>query len=359
VLEGEVEEIMARFPLLFASVLALPLLAATTSHAQDAAAKQYVDIAIKEPPKQDGLEYSLKNAVTISIVDSRDVIGVQPNGATYAFGLKFDGNATYRKGFHEWRTIGSVNEIVARTPAFPQIIKSADAATLDSTYLYFVKPWFGPFARFSAATPLFGGYDVRAAPTTYEVTKADGTIDNATGYKNTKRINLTDPFRPLTMKETIGPFARPITSEKINIEARVGLGGLQTLADGQLLIKDNPDTADKVEVITLSDVLQVGAEGSLETWGALYAKKITYKAGIGVLVPAWSNEKDVSPVKFTSLDIGAAVSFKIVEWASLDYELKVIRQPQLADVWQIRNGFLLTLGLGVEKKQKKAEPPAK
>lgn len=348
---------MARFPLLLASVLTLPLLATTNAFGQDAAAKQYVDIAIAEPPKQDGVEFALKNAVTISVVDSRDVIGVQPNGATYAFGLKFDGNVTYRKGFHEWRTIGSVNEIVARTPAFPQIIKSADAAALDSTYLYFVRPWFGPFARFSAATPLFGGYDVRAAPTTYDVTKADGTKDISSAYRNVNRLNLTDPFRPLTMKETIGPFARPITSEKINIETRVGLGGLQTLADGQLLIKDDAATTDKVEVVTLSDVFQVGAEASLEAWGALYAKKITYKAGVGVLVPAWSNEKDVSPVKFTSLDIGAAVSFKIVEWASLDYELKVIRQPQLADVWQVRNGFLLTLGLGVEKKQKKPEPP--
>lgn len=338
------------------SALFAALVFTHAAHAQDAAKKEYVDVKIAEPPKQDGLELTMKNAVTMSVIDSRDVVGVTPNGATYAFGLKFDTNATYRKGKHEWRTIIGINETLSRTPALPQIIKSADAATLNSTYLYFVRPWFGPFARFSLATQLFGGYDVRAAPTNYSILRADGTVDD-TSYRGVQRINLTSPFKPLTMKETVGPFARPITSEKINVEARIGLGALQTLANSQLLISDDDKTADKVEVKTLSDVLQAGGEASVETWGALYAKKINYKAGIGVLVPFWSNEKDGSPTKFTSLDIGVGLSFKIVEWASLDYELKAIRQPQLLDAWQIRNGFLLTLGLGVERKPKSPEEP--
>jgi hypothetical protein len=32
----------------------------------------------------------------------------------------------------------------------------------------------------------------------------------------------------------------------------------------------------------------------------------------------------------------------LFEWASLDYELKIMRLPQLVDAWQIQNNLLLT-----------------
>ncbi|MDI3288899.1 hypothetical protein [Polyangium sp. 15x6] len=349
---------MSRQTLVSASMLAALLSAPLSSRAQDAAAKQYVDVKIAEPPKQGGLEITMKNGATFSLVDTRDVVGVTPNGSTLTVGLKFDGVATYRNGGHEWRTVLGINEALTKTPALEEPVKSADAFNVESTYLYFVRPWFGPFARFTVGTPLFRGFDVRPTDTTYTIARVAGTTDTVTS----RRLTLTEPFRPLTLKETIGPFARPVSGDRFNLETRIGLGGLQTFADGQLILKDDAATADRVEVQELRDVLQVGVEGSLEMWGSFQAKKISYKIGVGALIPAWNNdmpaagEAKKNPLQLTNLDIGAAISFKVVEWATLDYEIKLVRQPQLTDQWQIRNGMMLTLGLGYSRKP--PEPPA-
>ena len=346
---------MVRRTLLSVSILATALSTAAASQAQNAATKQYVDVAIAEPPKQVGLEITMKNGATFSLVDTRDVVGVTPNGSTLTVGLKFDGVATYRNGGHEWRTVLGLNEALTKTPALEEAVKSADALNVETTYLYFVRPWFGPFARFTLGTPIFRGFDVRPTDTTYSIARVSGTTDTVTS----RRLTLTEPFRPLTLKETIGPFARPFSGDRFNLETRVGVGGLQTFAEGQLILKDDAATADRIEVVELRDVLQLGVEGSLEIWGSFSDKKIAYKVGVGALIPAWNNDTpppgqaQKSAIQLTNLDIGAAISFKVVEWATLDYELKLVRQPQLTDQWQIRNGMMLTLGLGYSRK-----PPA-
>ncbi len=352
---------MSRRPFFLATTLAALATTSAPSRAQDAAAKQYVDVKIAEPPKQDGLEITMKNGATFSLVDTRDVVGVQPNGSTLTVGLKFDGVATYRRSGHEWRTILGINEALTKTPALEEAVKSADAFTVESTYLYFVRPWFGPFARVTLGTPLFRGFDVRPVDTTYNISRVSGASETITS----RRLTLTEPFRPLTLKETIGPFARPFSGDRFNLETRVGLGGLQTFADGQLILKDDAATEGQIEVQELRDVLQIGAEGTLEMWGALYEKKVAYKIGVGALIPAWNNDVPAagqaarSPLALTNIDIGASISFKVVEWATLDYEVKLVRQPQLTEQWQIRNGMMLTLGLGYEKKPPKPPAPAK
>jgi hypothetical protein len=52
-----------------------------------------------------------------------------------------------------------------------------------------------------------------------------------------------------------------------------------------------------------------------------------------------------SPVALTNVQLDAKVSFRLVEWASIDYQLRAIRQPQVVDVFQVQNTLLLTFGL--------------
>jgi len=306
-------------------------------------------LSIEEPSKPGGLQLTLKNGATISLADTRDVVGVQPNGSTLTFGLKFDGIAIYHNRGHEWRNIVGFVQSFTKTPALPEFVKSADSLAVESTYLYFIRSWIGPFARVILSTSVFRGYDVRPGPTPYEIPGRP--------LQMASRLTLTEPFKPMTLKETVGPFARIATSVPFNLEARIGVGALQTLAKDQLLLADNPDTKDRVEVKVLDDVFQVGGEGTVGVWGTLYDKKITYSAGLGAFIPS-------TGVRLTNIDIGAAFSIKVVEWATLDYELKAMRQPQLVDAWQIRNGLMLTMGLGYEKKppkppEKKKPEPAK
>ncbi|MEZ4293712.1 MAG: hypothetical protein R3B70_01960 [Polyangiaceae bacterium] len=58
--------------------------------------------------------------------------------------------------------------------------------------------------------------------------------------------------------------------------------------------------------------------------------------------------------QLTNIDLGANINFKLVEWASVTYELKAVRVPQLLpDTFQVRNTLMLTMGYGVDNK-----PPA-
>jgi hypothetical protein len=47
----------------------------------------------------------------------------------------------------------------------------------------------------------------------------------------------------------------------------------------------------------------------------------------------------------TNVEFRANLSVKLVEWASLDYQFKTLREPQLIDDFQIQNNLLFTFGL--------------
>src|SRR4029079_9432858 len=93
-----------------------------------------------------------------------------------------------------------------------------------------------------------------------------------------------------------------------------------------------------IEVNQLSDVLQLGIEANLEAWGTFYNDKIAYKVYGGILAPFAhgplpkidTDEGGKDEVgQLTNVDVGANVSIKIVEWASLAYEFKAVRVPAL------------------------------
>ncbi|UQA62770.1 hypothetical protein [Polyangium aurulentum] len=349
------------------TILTAVLLASAPAAAQDAAKtdvkKEYVDVKIAAPEKDhEGLEISIKAGATMSINDSRSVLG-QPDGLGFTFGIKFDGAAIYQRNDHEWRTGVTMNQMLSRTPAIPEFIKTADVFGLESTYLFFYRPWVGPFVRYTLSTPLFRSFDVRPVPTTYRVTRPDGTAYTL----ESQRLTLAEPLRPMTMKESIGPFLRPLDKEQINMEIRAGLGALQTLAAGSFAIKDDAKTPE-VEVNELKDIFQLGLEASFEIWGMLLEKRISYKVATGLLIPSARSAQEAgdtrSALELTNVEFGAALSFRLVEWATLDYELRVLRQPQLTEALQVRNGMMLTLGLGYTNKPppptvKAAAPPEK
>src|SRR5262249_23923529 len=238
----------------------------------------------------------------------------------------------------------SIGEGITRTPVVSDFVKSRDAASFESIYLYHLTDWFGPFVRFSVDTALFRGADVRAGPTNYLIKHLDGTVEART----LSRLDLTDPFRPSTFKESIGPFARPITSEKTNLEFRIGFGGREIVANNQLAVTDD-DKTPQIEVTELRSINQLGIEGVAVFWGALEAKKVLYKVSVEAMTPlahtALAAGDDRGALALTNVEIGGTLSFKLVQWASLDYELKAIRQPQLLDKFQVQNNLLLTFGL--------------
>lgn len=323
----------------------------------------------KGDKRTQGWIWKLSTGATASFGDNRNVVG-QTSGTSINFGAKLDGGADYNHDKHEFRNLLSLAGGLARTPVIPEFVKSADTLSLDSIYLYHFVEWFGLFGRFSLQTSMFRSADVRPPGISFQITHADGTVETVGGRTDAdNRLALSSPFQPLLLKQSIGPFARPVTKEPFNLELRLGAGARETIAKNQLAVNDDPKTATVVEVKELSNVNQVGAEFAAGIWGDLATKRVSYRVGAEVMVPLAHNPltpaeieaitpgstTQPSALKLTNVDLGAKLTFKLVEWASLDYEFKAVRQPQLLNAFQIQNNMLLTFGLALTNK---AKPPA-
>lgn len=377
-----------------ARILALaPLFSAGGALAQDATTNQLkkdaTDIKPVEVVQPNGVFGSLRGDVAFSLTNTDKVVG-QPDGMTLNFGVKIDGRVDVIEGAHEWRNSMLLSAGVTKTPVLNELVKTTDALSFETIYLYHLRPWIGPFARVRLDTSMFAGTDVRSTPTNYKITYAAAdrpssqSCDPASDLPcTTMKLPLTDAFQPLTLKESLGMFAQPYKSIPLNVEARVGLGAQEIFADKQFAVADVADTAENcpaagdptqkslipcVEVSQLSDVMQLGLEANLEAWGTLYSERVAYRVFAGIMAPfahgplpkiytEAGGQDEIG--QLTNVDIGANVSFKLVEWASLSYEFKAVRVPALLpDTFQVRNTVLFTMGFGVDNHPPPPPPPA-
>ncbi|MBM4398523.1 MAG: hypothetical protein FJ087_22920 [Deltaproteobacteria bacterium] len=58
----------------------------------------------------------------------------------------------------------------------------------------------------------------------------------------------------------------------------------------------------------------------------------------------------------TNVELGAKVSFKLVSWASLDYEFRALRVPQVTDEFQLQN--MLPLNFSYTRTWTPEPPPS-
>lgn len=288
---------------------------------------------------EDAFKWKIGPSFSLSFNDNRNVVG-QPDGWALNFDIGLPLSIGYRTGDHELRAGLDAQIAYSRTPAIEDFIKSKDVFAFDADYLYHALEWLGPYVRFAVDTTMLQGYDERAGETTWSITRADGTLDTALG----RRLQLTDPFQPLTITEMAGVFSRPYKSDGFTLEARTGFGGLHTLADDQLGLADD-DATPEVEVKTLRSFDQAAVEIGLALFGALYENKITWRIAGDVAIPVVNRPETTEHniAYYTNVDLSATLSFKLLEWLSLDYAFKAIRRPQLIDEFQITNNLLLTL----------------
>jgi hypothetical protein len=310
----------------------------------------------EEKKRKDGWAPGIQLGASFNLVDNRSVVG-QIDGTTITLGGGIDAALDFNSGIHEWRNSLVAAAGVTRTPSIDEFVKTNDGLRFESIYLMHIYEIFGPFARFALNSQMFAANDIQATPVNYEVSNLDGTTDNFTG----RRLALTDPFRPTTLRESLGVFLQPVRMTQITLETRVGLGALQTFASG-FAVNDDGDTADVVEVEELDDSFMVGGEGVLNMWGFFDdAKRLAYTAGIGVLVPFVTSElaedDDRNLAELTALEANVGLNAKLFDWASLGYLLTVNRQPLLVDAFQVSNSLLITIGAAFGSKAPEPEKP--
>ncbi len=265
----------------------------------------------------------------LSFSSSKDVVG-QTDGTSETYGLNLKSSFFRNLEHSEWRTDGSLMAATTRTPSVNRFIKSGDELKISTQYTHF---WhgnrnLGPYARGEASAPMFKGEDVQSSTKTYNVTRANGTaLPSVTGTS----YRLTDGFRPLNTKESVGVFWKPVHEEDIKVETRLGAAALQIDADGQFAVKSSDATT--VTVNELGDVNQLGLEAAVAVKGKI-DEKSGYEAGVESLTPFVTNQKsgdNRSAWNLTNVDGYIKLTSKFTSWASFGYDYKVKLQPQLIE----------------------------
>lgn len=304
--------------------------------------------------REEGWRPGIAFGAGFNLVDNRAVVG-QQDGTTLTLSGGLDGVLDFNHGMHEWRNGLLASAGVARTPQIGEFVKTNDGLSFESIYLLHVIEIFGPFARFGLNTQMFSGNDVQPSAVDYVVNNLDGTTDNFTG----RRLALTDPFQPLNLRQSVGVFVQPVREQEIELEARAGLGAMETFAEGGLAINDDDGTPE-VEVNELDDSYLVGGELVVNAWGFLDpGKRISYSVGGSVLLPFVTSDRpeDQSLIDATTVEARAGINVKLFDWASLNYKLAVLRQPLLVEDVQISNSLLLTIGAAFGSKAPVEEEP--
>lgn len=267
--------------------------------------------------------------VNLSFASSQDVVG-QTSGVSQTYGLSVRTSLTRKGDRNEWRNTLTLDGQTTKTPNVPRFVKANDELKLGSIYLHSLGSLpdrFGVYARGEAAAPIFKGEDVRSEDKTYVVEQTGATLTAST-------FRLTDGFKPLTTKEAAGMFYRPIKEEKIQIETRAGLAGLQVAASGQYAVKGVNSATGQIDITRLSDVNQAGVELALSIKGKANENS-TYELGAESMTPFVSNNQrdldDRGPIRLTNVDAFFKVSSKITSWASFGYDYKLKIQPQVVD----------------------------
>jgi hypothetical protein len=280
---------------------------------------------------------------------------------------------------HEWVNALLMQLGYSSTPVVDALIKSSDTIDLKSTYLYHIPAvhWFGPFVAFRLTAPMLSGYDVRADDS--NVLRLDHDeeqlFDNSTDpprlidengatidashpdvktIRSGNRIELTEAFAPLTLRESVGLFALPVNKPLFKLDIRLGFGAWETFVRGGYTLDDNEDTGDILELRQMQDSNQIGPE-----LGALISGKwktiILYSLSALLMQPVYqSADTELEGFELLNVEFDAMLGVKIFEWASLDYTLKAYKQPLIVDDWQIQNTLMFTVNFTIVGG---AEPP--
>lgn len=290
----------------------------------------------------EGWDRYLSLGITGTINENKNVVG-KDDGQSTTLGLKSEGALDFKRGQHEWANLMNVLVAYSRTPQFPKYLKSEDTLQLESLYKYYLEQisWLGLFTRVNFDTALLPGYDTQNQEQTYRRIRRDGTEDLIT----TDRLRLTESFRPMRFRESAGGIAQLYDYELFRWDVKLGLGLRQVVARGQYVI-DNDSATPEIEARELDNYQKAGYEFGTEFSGRTLDKRVTYRLRADILFPFHESprvEDDRSMFDKRIIDINGQLSFHLVDWASLDYLIKVVRDPDILANAQWSQTYLFSL----------------
>jgi hypothetical protein len=305
----------------------------------------------KAKKKKDGWHPKLDAGFTFAFSQSQGVVGVT-DGISTALGLVLNGGLEYRYRAHAWITTLNVVHTQSKVPGIDPFIKSADRLDLTSYYRYRFPSlkMLGVIGGVKFTTALLPGSLVLS-----EDTAIDRTPDDPTDFydlaRAQKAYRLTDAFSPALFKQFLGGMLKPHEKKWLDVDIKLGLGGVEVWTQNGYVVKDDKATAGVLELKQLLDYQQVGAEIQLAVTGVAFDKLLTYGLHAEVMYPFYTSidTGDLKGVDLFNVEFKAMVGIKLWKWLSLNYALSVLRIPLILEEWQVTNTLLLTVKANIVK----------
>jgi len=327
----------------------LPAFAEAQTDADDVVETERADAEVEETSV--AWTGALSVAGNVNVTSNSDVVG-QNDGLFEVFGLGISGDATYADRPDELRLELTINETFARTPSIGEFVKNTDSLQAEGIYNRFLADWGGLFGLAGVETTIFQNFNVTGSPTNYRILRQDGS--ESTRGPST-RFQLSDPFKPTSLNQSVGLFANPYESTPITVRTRLGLGARETLAEDVLVVDDDPDTSE-LDARELESVFQGGVEAFLGASGEFPEQQFTYEFGATTLLPVLNDDpENRSATDLIRYGVSASLTFSAFDWLSASYNLDVTRNPQLIEATQIQNNVLLSIKYTLIEQTEEAE----
>lgn len=344
---------------LFVSLALLASLSATTT-ARAQSNTELVDKAsgTQSDAEVEGWNGKLSIGGNANLTSNSQVVG-ETEGFSALLGLNLSGQLNYVSGPHELENTLHLSESFARTPSIERFVKNNDSLDLESLYQYFFVPWAGTFGQATFETSLFTTNNVTGSPRDYEVARNDGTTDT---FNQLQSFELTSPLAPTSLSETVGLFAKPVRETPFTLSIRAGIGARETFAENALVVSESPSSGP-IQVESLRNIYQGGAEAFVGAKGQLPDRDISYEVGAQGFLPVINNSvDDRTPTELFRYGLNGNLTFHALEWMSVSYNARILRDPQLIDRTQVQNNVLLNFSYSLvepRKPEDKKEEPTK
>ncbi|MBN2526504.1 MAG: hypothetical protein JXR76_08920 [Deltaproteobacteria bacterium] len=280
---------------------------------------------------------------------SKDVPG-NTDGVTLQVGSLLHATADYLSPDqnHEWTNMLHWDLGYSRTPVVDEWIKSMDRLEFETAYLYHFSAvrWMGPMYRLRMGTSLLPAYEVRSFATAVVKLDDNDVPHGLRNYAEGTRIPLTDAFAPLTLRQMLGLFARPVSKTAFRLDSNLGLGMWKTWTRGGYVLDDIEDT-DALELRRIDNPFQMGAEAEVKISGELKENLVSYAAGGMLMYPFYSDKDDttdLSGAEKMNRELFVTLGVNVTEYLSINYTFKAMKYPLIIDKVQIQNSLLLSVG---------------
>lgn len=294
-----------------------------------------------EPPKYHTIFFKPK--LSVSFIDNRNIPGTT-DGIYFKTDLDIVLNYKYAKDIHEFLVDLGIKEAISYTPLFDGFVIASDSIKLEIRYNLMFNKWSGYYLKAGLETHLFPGYDYSTEKVEYSV--------NTERKGESKKYQTTTSGLPLYLYQGTGLFLRPVDTEESKLEFNLGLAAREVFVGDSLVLSDDADTPEK-ELVSMTDIYEVGGEAGFTYKGTAQEKKIGYDIMAKAIMPFYSKERenmDMSWGDVFQFEGHIKLEFKMNKWSSFNYEFTVKRDFSIVKEWQMTNGLYLSLFYEIDKK---------